>query len=45
MENAVATARPPATIACMRRILDFLTRAELDSRNDVPGWLDIETNT
>jgi len=29
------------TITCMRRILDFLTRAH-DDRGDVPGWAVIE---
>jgi hypothetical protein len=41
VENALADDPTPATIARMRRILDFLTRASRDPRDDrgdVPGW-------
>lgn len=38
MESLDAQRRDPATIAHMRRILDFLSRAD-DDRGDVPGWV------
>ena len=38
MENPRRWAPTRATIARMRRILDFLDRAD-DDRGDVPGWV------
>lgn len=38
VENLRSSPQEDATIARMRRILDFLTRAR-DDRGDVPGWV------
>ena len=38
MESTGRTTMPSTTIASMRRILDFVIRAD-DDRGDVPGWV------